>query len=158
MAEPRWLTDEQQRAWRRFAAVMTRLPTELDRQLQRDSDLSQFEYWVLAMLSEAPDRRLQLKTLASDSNSSLSRLSHGIQRLESRGLVKRVPSPDDARANDAVLTSKGWKVVVQAAPGHAGAVRDFVFDGLTAKDVSDLARICERIAKRLECPPSSEGT
>jgi DNA-binding MarR family transcriptional regulator len=150
MGEPRWLTDEQQRAWRRFAAVVMRLPGELDRQLHRDADMTHFEYWVVAMLSEAPNRRLQLKHLAEQSNSSPSRLSHVLRRLEERGWVVREPHPNDSRASDAVLTDAGWRKVVATAPGHVEHVQRLIFDALTDDDVDDLARICERLVARLE--------
>lgn len=153
MGEPRWLGAAEQRAWRRLAAVVLRLPRALDRQLRRDADMSHFEYWVVALLSEAPDRTLQLKDLAARSNASLSRLSHVVTRLEERGWVTREPCPDDARASNAVLTDAGWDKVVRTAPGHVETVRRLVFDGLDEGDVDDLARVCDRILDRLEARP-----
>lgn len=153
MAEPRWLTDREQHAWRRLAAVMLKLPTELERQLQRDADMTHYEYWVLAILSEAPDRMLQLRDLAAQSNASLSRLSHVVSRLEKRGWIERVPCPGDARANMAVLTEAGWQKVVATAPGHVDAVRRFVFDGLSDEDVDDLAQVCDAILGQIQCDP-----
>lgn len=151
----RWLDDRQQQAWRQLAAVILKLPAELDRQLQRDSGLSHFEYWVLALLSEAPDRRLRLSHLAGQANASLSRLSHVVTRLERRGWVLREPAADDARATLARLTDAGFDVVVAAAPGHVHTVQDLVFDGLSDDDVADLARVCARIAARLD--PGAAG-
>ena len=58
--ETPWLTGAQQEAWRTLVSLVTRLPAALDTQLQRDSELTHFEYFVLAVLSEAPDRRLRL--------------------------------------------------------------------------------------------------
>jgi DNA-binding MarR family transcriptional regulator len=150
MSEPRWLTDEEQRAWRRLAAVLLRLPAALERQLQGDSRMSHYEYWVIAMLSESPGRTVQLKDLAAMANSSLSRLSHVVSRLEARGWVQRQPCPHDARSTNAILTDAGWDAVVGAAPGHVEAVRSIVFDGLTERDVRDLERVCSVIAERLE--------
>lgn len=150
MSEPRWLTDDEQHTWRRLAAVMMKLPAALERQLQRDSQMSHFEYWVIAMLSEAPDRTIQLKDLADRSHASPSRLSHVVSRLEERGWVERRPCPWNARATNAVLTDLGWATVVAAAPGHVEEVRSIVFDGLTGRDVADLGRVCSVIAERLE--------
>jgi DNA-binding MarR family transcriptional regulator len=149
-SEPRWLTDAEQHAWRQLAGVVLKLPTELDRQLQRDAGLTHFEYWVLALLSEAPDRSLRLSHLAAQANASLSRLSHVVTRLEGRGWVRRQPSPDDARTTLAVLTDEGYAEVVAAAPGHVEAVRSLVFDGLDEQDVADLARVCGAIVERLD--------
>lgn len=152
-AEPRWLEDAEQHAWRRLAAVILKLPSELEAQLQRDAGMSHFEYWVVALLSEAPDRTLRLGQLAAQANASLSRLSHVVTRLEKRGWVTRRPCPDDARATLAVLTDDGWDQVVAAAPGHVEAVRRYVFDGLDAADVTELARLCEKILDRIDAPP-----
>ncbi len=153
MSEPRWLTDDEQQAWRALAAVMLRLPNELDRQLKRDAGMGEYEYWVLAILSEAPDRTLQLRDLAEYSNASQSRLSHVISRLEKRGWVRREPSPTDARASNAVLTDDGWDTIVSAAPGHVEAVRTAVFDGLTERDVDDLKRVCGHILANIDANP-----
>lgn len=145
-----WLDDHEQQAWRRLIAVVLRLPAELERQLQRDAGLSHFEYWVMALLSEAPRRSLRLSHLAAQASASLSRLSHLVTRLEQRGWVTRVPSPDDARATIAVLTDAGYDKVVAAAPGHVRAVRSLVFEGLDGgDDVADLARVCQAVLVRI---------
>lgn len=153
MDEPRWLDDEEQYAWRRLAAVILKLPGELEAQLQRDSGMSHFEYWVIALLSEAPDRTLQLSHLAGQANASLSRVSHVVARLERRGWVTRCRRADDARATLAVLTDAGWRQVVAAAPGHVEAVRHLVFDALVPGDVPHLARICDAIVAQIDAPP-----
>ena len=137
--EPRWLSDEEQDAWRQLAGVMTRLPAALDAQLQRDAQLTHFGYWVLAMLSEAPGRSLRMSELAARANSSLSRLSHGVTRLVTRGWVRRERSADDGRGQVAVLTDAGWAKLLASAPGHIEAVRSLVFDGLRPGQVCALA-------------------
>jgi len=149
-AEPTWLDDDEQRAWRALVAVLLRLPVALERQLERDADLTHFEYFVLALLSEAEARTLRLSHLAAQADASLSRLSHVVTRLERRGLVRRVPCTEERRATNAVLTDDGLALVVATAPGHVAEVRRRVFDGLTARDVDDLARIADRIAARVD--------
>jgi DNA-binding MarR family transcriptional regulator len=150
--EPRWLEDAEQRAWRQLVGVVLKLPGELEAQLRRDAGLSHFEYWVIALLSEAPDHTLRMSQLASQSNASLSRLSHVVSRLETRGWVTRRPCPDDARATLAVLTDAGWQQVVAAAPGHVATVRRLVFDGLDADEVDALARLCAAILDLIDHP------
>jgi DNA-binding MarR family transcriptional regulator len=156
MDGPRWLDETEQHAWRRLAAVLLKLPSELERQLQRDAGMSHFEYWVIALLSEAPDRTLRLSQLAAQANASLSRLSHVVTRLEERGWVTRQPCPDDARATLAVLTETGWRQVVAAAPGHVETVRRLVFDALDRDDVGELARLCDAVLDRID-GHASEG-
>ena len=82
----RWLDEDELQAWLKLAGVMLKLAPALDSQLQRDSDLTHFDYLCLAMLSESDDRTLRMSELAARVNASLSRLSHVISKLEKRGL------------------------------------------------------------------------
>ena len=150
MTETRWLTPEQLRAWKKFVAVVEILPGVLDTQLQRDAEVTHFEYFTMAMLSEAPDRTLRMTSLASATNSTLPRLSHVVSRLEKRGYVDRAPCPDDRRATNATLTEAGWQKVVATAPGHVDTVRENVIDPLSAADVADLDRIMSQLLRTLD--------
>src|SRR5699024_10648411 len=136
-----WLSEQEREAWLGLIAVVELLPGVLETQLRRDSDLTHFEYFTLAMLSEAPDRTLRMTELAGRTNATLSRLSHVVNRLEQRGLVHRFPCPEDRRATNAQLTEVGWDKVVEAAPGHVSTVRESIFDALTAEQVGQVAQI-----------------
>jgi len=157
MTKEPWLTPDQLTAWKRLVAVVELLPGVLDSQLQRDAELTHFEYFTLAMLSEAPDRTLRMTALASLTNSTLPRLSHVVTRLEKRGYIERMPCPEDRRATNAQLTSEGWAKVVATAPGHAGTVRENVIDPLTSRDVADLHRVMGKLLTTLD-PENRFGT
>ncbi len=144
--EGRWLDEGEQRAWRAFLRAAAGVDEALDRQLQRDAGMPHAYYQVLAMLSEAPERRLRMSELAALTTSSASRLSHAVARMEEKGWVRRERHPTDRRGALAVLTDDGWAVVVAAAPGHVTAVREAVFDRLDADQVRALSEISERIA------------
>jgi len=148
--DTRWLTREQVAAWVRLAAVLELLPTALDGQLRRDAQLTHFDYYVLALLSEAPERTMRMTKLAQSTTATLARLSHVVQRLEGRGLLERAPCPTDRRATNARLTEAGWQKVQQAAPGHVTFVRDHVIDALTPDQVTQLADIAQAILHRLD--------
>jgi DNA-binding MarR family transcriptional regulator len=148
--ETRWLTDDERVAWVRLAAVLELLPGVLDTQLRRDAHLTHFEYFVLAMLSEAPERTLRMTSLAMRTNATLPRLSHVVRRLEDRGLVTRYPCPEDGRATNAQLTEAGWTKVVDTAPGHVANVRHQVIDALDAEQVTQLSEIAEAILGRID--------
>ena len=145
-------------AWVRLASILELLPGALDTQLRRDAGLMHFEYFVLAMLSEAPHRTLRMSILAAQTNSTLARLSHVVRRLEDRGMVERFPSPDDARVTYAKLTTGGWRKVRVAAPGHAANVRDKIIDALTSEQVDQLADIAEAILARVDPQRSMSAT
>lgn len=146
----RWLDDDERIAWVRLAAVLELLPGVLDSQLRRDAQLTHFEYFVLAMLSEAPDSTLRMTGLAAQTNATLPRLSHVVRRLEERGLVERFPCPEDARATNARLTTAGWDKVRATAPGHVATVRENVIDALTPEQVEQLAAIGDAILDRID--------
>ena len=149
-SEPRWLSADEQRAWRALATILFRLPPALDAQLQRDARLSHFEFVVLAALSEAPARTLRMSDLAALANGSLSRLSHVVKRLEKRGWVRRAPCPEDGRYINASLTDDGYAKLVASAPGHVTMVRSVVVDALTPEQLDQLLEIGTRIAARID--------
>jgi DNA-binding MarR family transcriptional regulator len=146
----RWLDDEQQRAWRAWLSVSELVPRVLDAQLQRDVGLTHAAYVVLAMLSEAPGRARRMSDLARRANQSQSRLSHTVGRLEERGWVRRERAADDGRGNLAVLTDAGWEIVQQVAPGHVEAVREAMFDPLSADQTRALREALEQVLERLD--------
>jgi DNA-binding MarR family transcriptional regulator len=148
--EPRWLTNEERRAWIALGSVLFRLPPALEAQLQRDADLSLFEYGVLAALSEAPDRTLRMSELAFLAEGSLPRLSQVVGRMEKRGWVTRAPDPTDGRYTLAILTDNGWEKVVDSAPAHVEAARHLVFDALTKTQVGQLTSIGQRIMRAID--------
>ncbi len=148
--EPRWLSEEEMAAWVRLVAVVELLPGVLDGQLRRDAQLTHFDYFVLAMLSEAPRRSLRMTDLATRTNATLPRLSHVVRRLEERGLVERAPCPSDGRAVNARLTDEGWAKLRATAPGHVATVRGHVIDALTPEQVAQLTDIAGALLQRLD--------
>jgi DNA-binding MarR family transcriptional regulator len=143
--EPRWLSDDEQEAWRRFVEVLVKVPAALEAQLQRDAGVTHMGYLVLSTLSERPDRSLAMSRLARRASASLSRLSHVVARLEAQGWVRRERDPADGRVQIAVLTDEGYAQVVAAAPGHVEAVQQLVFDRLSPVQVRQLSRLCESL-------------
>ncbi|WP_189240580.1 MarR family winged helix-turn-helix transcriptional regulator [Planomonospora parontospora] len=141
----RWLDEDEQYVWRSFLAATQAIQEELDRQLQRDSGMPHAYYAVLVRLSEAPERRMRMSELAAGVNSSQSRLSHAVARLEERGWVRRLPCPADRRVSWAALTDAGHDVLAAAAPGHVEAVRRCLFDRLTPEQTGQLAAICAAV-------------
>lgn len=153
-----WLDRRQLRAWIRLRGVLELLPGVLDAQLRRDSDVTEFEYYVLAMLSEAPGRTLRMTELARQTNATLPRLSHVISRLEARALVERFPCPEDRRATNARLTEQGWAKVQDAAPGHVTTVRHNVIDALTDEQIDQLVAMGDALLARLDPTGSMAAT
>jgi DNA-binding MarR family transcriptional regulator len=146
----KWLTASELESWLSVVRLMTWLPWSIDQQLQRDSKLKMVEYQVLAILSESPQRTMRMSSLAQVTNASLSRLSHVVERLEKRGLVRRQPDATDGRFTNAILTEKGFGVLADAAPGHVAHVRSLVVDVLSPEQLRRLGRDAQRIMSRID--------
>ncbi len=151
--EPRWLDADESATWLALHHMITRLPAALDADLQRNADLSFFEYQVLAGLSMRPGRQTRMSDLAEFSAASLSRLSHTARRLESKGWLYRTPDPTDGRYTLAVLTDSGWDKVRATAPGHVAEVRRLLIDALTKTQYKQLRQISERVNEAIGAEP-----
>ncbi|MFD3332413.1 MarR family winged helix-turn-helix transcriptional regulator [Streptomyces sp. NPDC058700] len=150
MTAPRWLSDEEQHVWRAYLHATTLLEDHLDRQLQRDAGMPHIYYGLLVQLSQAPRRRLRMTELAKSAKITRSRLSHAVARLEKNGWVRREDCPSDKRGQFALLTDEGTEVLRRTAPGHVAAVRQALFDRLSAEQVEQLGAIMRIMAEGLE--------
>lgn len=144
-----WLDDEQQQLWQDLRTVVVALPTLLDRQLQRDEGISNFEYSVMARLSMTETHTMRLSDLAEQCNSTQPRLSKLMVRFEQQGWVTRCPDPDNGRYTLAILTDAGLQKVEHSAPAHVEQVRQLVFDPLSAAQQRHLSAALARIADLL---------
>jgi DNA-binding MarR family transcriptional regulator len=149
MTEPRWLDAQEQRAWRSFLAATRLLHAQLDRELQRDCRMPHTYYEILVQLSEAPDRVLRMSELADASESSRSRLSHAVTRLEEAGWVIRESCPTDRRGAFARLTDEGFAALASAAPSHVASVRRLLIDQLAAEQLEQLRVISDLVLSGL---------
>lgn len=149
-AVPRWLSQDEQRAWRGLLQMTSRLDAELNRQLQDSSGLSMADYDVLVCLSEAPDGRLRVFEIAMVLCWEQSRLSHHLSRMHKRGLVEREECRSDRRGAYVVLTEAGRASIEKAAPAHVASVRRLVFEALTGAEVRTLAAVSDKVLGRLD--------
>jgi DNA-binding MarR family transcriptional regulator len=154
-AVTRWLDDEEQQTWRAFLAANRLVFEQLDRALQRDSGIPHTYYEILVRLSEAPERALRMSALADRSQSSRSRLSHAVARLEEQGWVERRSCADDKRGQVAHLTDAGFAALAAAAPGHVESVRAHVFDPLTPDQVRQLREISTALVDGILAGPDA---
>ena len=145
---PKWLNPREMKAWRSYIVASRRLLDALDTDLI-GHDLTMPDYEVLAQLSDAPDRRMRMSELAETAMISKSRLSHRMKVMESAGWVRRELCEEDRRGSWAIMTDKGWKAIVAAAPCHVASVRERFVDHLTTKDQEDLAKIFDRLLSQL---------
>ncbi|NCU89913.1 MAG: MarR family transcriptional regulator, partial [Actinobacteria bacterium] len=116
-----------------YIIASRRLLEALDSDLE-GHDLTMADYEVMAQLSDAPGRRMRMSELAELSMLSKSRLSHRMKVMEKAGWLRREECLEDRRGYWAVMTDKGWKAIVAAAPSHVASVRTRFIDQLSVKE------------------------
>ena len=142
--EPRWLDPVEMRAWRGHLRMSWLVAAAIERDLRR-AGLSHPDYYVLVQLSESRDRRMRMTDLADGIQWSKSRLSHHIDRMEQRGLVRREDCESDARGAFACLTPAGLRAIEAAAPDHVDSIRRHLVDVLSAEQLESLGDISDSV-------------
>ena len=145
----RWLTEEEQRAWRGLLRMTSQLNARANRLLLQEYGISLADYEVLVALTEAPESQLRVFEVADALAWEQSRVSHQLARMQRRGLITREGCATDARGAFAVLTTAGRAAIERAAPAHVEQVRQLVFDELSHEQVSALTEITTRVLDRL---------
>ena len=144
----RWLSDDEQRAWRTHLDVNKLLMHQLEKDLQ-PFGLTNNDYEILVNLSESADHRMRMSDLATATLQSKSRLSHQITRMENAGLVRRENCESDRRGLYAVLTEQGMETMRKVAPHHVASVRQHFIDLLPPEELEALRESLTPIADHL---------
>lgn len=144
----RWLTADEQRAWRIHLEANRLLMFQLGRDLQQFG-LTMNDYEILVNLSESEEQRMRMSDLAASTLQSKSRLSHQITRMENAGLVRRVHCESDKRGLFAVLTEEGWETMRRVAPHHVESVRRHFIDRMSPEDLGHLRETLQPLAEKL---------
>jgi DNA-binding MarR family transcriptional regulator len=150
MEETRWLTSEEQHAWRSFVRLHEKLGGRLSRLLQSESNVSAADFGVLVTLTDVPEGRQRFQDLARELEWEKSRMSHHIARMVKRGLVVREECAEDGRGAFVVITDEGRAAIEAAAPLHVEAVRDLFLDHVTPSELRTLGQISERVVAKLD--------
>lgn len=145
MTEPRWLSDSQQVAWRRYLRVSNRLGQQLDARLQRSAGMALYDYDVMVNLSEHHPEPMRMSDLAHEACQSRSRLTHTVKRLEELGWVTRERDPQDRRGVLCRITKRGLQKMHETAPLHVEHVHEHFFDHLSDDDVAAIGQIFSRL-------------
>ena len=139
------------KAWRGFVTTAA----ELHRVIE--SDLEQFgidggDYQLLAMLSEAPEHRMQLCELAEILRLSRSGLTRRMEGVVKAKFVERVSDWSDRRTAYAHLTDKGYTFLKKIAPAHVKSVRNRLIDHLSENEIKAFGSAFSKIRKSLSTP------
>ncbi len=128
--------------------VETRLYNAVNERLRARHGLfaSQFEF--LHHLRDHP--RSRVGDLATRFAVGVGATSKGIDRLEARGLVRRVPNPEDRRSSLLELTAAGAAVVSDAERTFDEVLEELVGTAVSASRREQLATTLAALRSRLE--------
>ncbi len=139
-SKPRWLDENEQRAWRAYVECVGDLFTAFENDLT-EFGLTMGDYQVLVYLSEADDQALRMCDLARRLQLSPSGLTRRLDGMVKAGWVRRQNSQIDRRVMLAELTDAGRTALDDAAPGHVASVRRHLIDRLDRHQVQVMAEI-----------------
>jgi DNA-binding MarR family transcriptional regulator len=108
--------------WRLFLIAHAALIERIERELAAAGAIPLSWYDVLVALAQSPEQRLRMYELAEAVVLSKSTLSRLVDRLETEGLLRREPSPEDRRGAFAVFTEAGLAALEQAWPVYARCI------------------------------------
>jgi len=139
------LAEHHLNAWRLFITAHATLIDAIDRELAAAECIPLHWYDVLVELVEAPDRRLRLHELADKVVLSRSGLTRLVDKLETAGLLKREPNPEDRRGYYAVLTDAGYEALRHAWPIYAAGIEQNFAAHLTEEEAKIFITALQKI-------------
>lgn len=140
----------QSKAWHTFVTVHAVTTHYLDQQLRANDQVSLEVLNVLTALSNTPGGRMRMSDLANLILFSRSGLTRMIDRLESRGLVSRIPCPDDRRGWFASITAKGKASLKSAEAVYEPALQKVWLSALSEQEASAMSSSLSKILDRVE--------
>jgi DNA-binding MarR family transcriptional regulator len=140
----RWLDDTEQASWRAFIHSVNDLMAATEADLAHHG-ITNGDYAVFVLLSEAPDSQLRMCDLAAELQLSPSGLTRRLDGLVRNGWVERAACAADRRVTYARLTASGRAKMQSAAPDHVDSVRRHLLDPLGPRGVEQLGVLMRRV-------------
>jgi DNA-binding MarR family transcriptional regulator len=150
------LDEDELSTWRAFLRAHSTMLRRISRDLEEAEMPPLTWYDVLATLRDAPEHRLRQVEIADRvllSNSGLSRL---IDRIEEKGLVKRVRCPTDRRALNVELTEEGTAMLERMWPVYARGIADDFLPALGAS-FNEIRATMEAIGRQCDAAREAEA-
>src|SRR5215212_668560 len=139
------LSNQEFAIWAGFWQTHAALARELDAALRSAHGLPLTDFEILLWLANRSCEGMRMAALADTVLLSPSGLSRAVERLESRGLVQRIPCSEDRRGSYAALTESGIELVRTAGGTHAAGIRRRFLDRLKPHETRLLAAIWDRL-------------
>ena len=138
--------------WRAHIETFEIARSRIESRLRKDSQLSDGDYRVLLSLSEAEGKAMRSSQLAAQLEWERSRLSGQLGRMEKRGLLRREPSPEDARGSLVILTDQGARAFQDSTLPHLAAIKEIFIDAFTPEQLANLEDAAAALRTHLGMP------
>lgn len=121
---------------------LVRFETELwngiDASLQRECGVTLGTFNVLLVVSDTAGCRVN--DLAAALSITVGGASQAVDRIESRGLLERLPNPANRRSSLLALTASGWRVVKMASTVFDSELHSWLAGPLTTGAIDRLSK------------------
>ena len=135
----------------RVITAVHRLSRRLNRwydQQLAELDVSGGEWAVLSEIARSDEHWLTPTQLAAAAHVAPSSMTHRLERMVERDLVRRTPDPEKRNRILVALTPAGWQLY-ETVIQEANLVETDLMRGLTARQVDDLAYLLEELLSGL---------
>jgi DNA-binding MarR family transcriptional regulator len=132
-------------AWRSLMELHMQLTSLFDTEFQKQCDIDLSTYDTLLHVYEAGTEGIGMTDLSKRLVVSKSGLTTMIDRLEKRGLLRRVPDAADRRAIRVAITDEGYKLFRSAAKVHMASIDSNFSKHITDNEAEMIIDIVDRI-------------
>ncbi len=147
---PSGVSAPEQEALAALIACSRLLANQMGRETRANAGITISDYEIVARLAMSDGKRMRMSELAESTQSSRSRLSHQIDRMEAAGLVRREDCDEDRRGSFAVLTPAGHALWEKATPGTIEGIREHFFDRISERELEIIGRTFTKLNEHLE--------
>lgn len=133
------------RAWARLVRASQAVIGAIEDDLKAAGLPSLHWYDVLLELDGAAGGALRPSEIAEQTLFERYSVSRLVDRLEARGLVERVPCPEDARGAMVRITDEGRALRRAMWPVYAAAIKRRFAERLEGDDAAELARLLAKL-------------
>jgi DNA-binding MarR family transcriptional regulator len=132
-------------AWEALFRAQVAVLRELGREFPT-GDISFNEYDVLFNLSRQDDHALRIRDLSKHLLLTQPSVSRMVDRLVTKGLVRKASAPGDGRGTFVCLTEEGYSLYRRVAVSHAKSIEHYLGNALNTDDLKTLRELTERIS------------
>jgi DNA-binding MarR family transcriptional regulator len=136
-------------AWESLFRAQVTVLRELTREFPA-GDISFNEYDVLFNLSRQEGRRLRIRDLSKHLLLTQPSVSRMVDRLVTKGLVRKESDPGDGRGTFVYLTDDGFSLYRRVAVVHAASISRYMNAALSDAELDALRALTDRVKRGVD--------